>query len=397
MNGSPLAGIPLLEDLPELSGRRVLVRADFNVPLGPGPSGAMEVDDDFRIRAALPTLEWLTSRGAQVTACTHLGRPKGAPDPRYDVAPVRRRLGQLAPGVALGENLRFDPGEEADDPAFVQRLVAGFDCYVNDAFGASHRAHGSIVGPPSTLPSAAGRLLQREVEVVGGLLQSPARPFVAVVGGLKVADKIGVLEALLDRVDRLVVGGAMAFTFLAAGGRRMGTSPVDEDDFSACAALVDKAGERLVLPVDTVALSPDGTLGHGEAGTGDVQILAADFPEGWQGVDIGPESIDRFRLALAGAATIFWNGPMGVFEDDRFMGGTDAVAEVLADSDAFTVVGGGDSTAALDRLGLSAKIDFVSTGGGASLELIEKGDLPGLDALRSAPNAPARGRGAVGS
>lgn len=386
----PLVGIPLLEDLPELSGRRVLVRVDFNVPLGAGPDGAVVVDDDFRIRAALPTLTWLTARGAEVTACTHLGRPKGAPDPRYEVAPVRARLAELSPGVALLENLRFDPGEESNDPGFVARLVAGFDCYVNDAFGSSHRAHASIVGPPATLPSAAGRLLQREVDVVGGLLHSPARPFVAVVGGLKVADKIGVLESLLDRVDRLVVGGAMAFTFLAAAGRHMGTSPVDEDDFSACAALVDKAGERLLLPVDTMALGPGGTLGHSSAGTGDVQVLSGDFPDGWQGVDIGPVTIEMFRQALAGAATVFWNGPMGVFEDDRFVAGTDAVAESLADSNAFTVVGGGDSCAALDRLGLAAKIDFVSTGGGASLELLEQGDLPGLDALRRAPNAPGR-------
>lgn len=386
----PLAGVPLLEDLPDLTGRRVLVRADFNVPLRPGVDGRSEIDDDFRIRAALPTLAWLTDRGAEVTACTHLGRPKGAPDPRYDVAPVRDRLAELAPGVALAENLRFDPGEEADDPAFVARLVDGFDCYVNDAFGASHRAHGSIVGPPGRLPSAAGRLLQREVEVLGGLLVDPGRPFVAVVGGAKVADKIGVLRALLDRVDRLVVGGAMAFTFLAASGRAVGSSLQDESQRDACGKLLEEAGERIVLPGDVVALGPGGTLGHGGPGTGEVAVYGGDVPDGWQGVDIGPESRARCAAELAGAATVFWNGPLGVFEDDRFAAGTNAVAEAIVASTAFTVVGGGDSASALDRLGLSDRIGFVSTGGGASLELLEHGDLPGLVALRGAPNAPGQ-------
>lgn len=388
--GGPLAGIPLLEDLPDVSGRRVLVRADFNVPLRPGPSGTAEIDDDFRIRAALPTLEWLTRRGAEVTACTHLGRPKGTVDPRYDVAPVRARLAELAPGVALAENLRFDPGEEANDPAFVDRLVDGFDCYVNDAFGASHRAHASIVGPPGRLPSAAGRLLEREVEVLGGLLAAPARPFVAVVGGAKVADKLGVLRALLDRVDLLVVGGAMAFTFLAASGRSVGSSLLDESHRGACGELITKAGDRIVLPADVVALGPGGSLGHGGPGTGEVAVYEEDLPEGWQGVDIGPETRRRYAEAVAGAATVFWNGPMGVFEDDRFAAGTDAVAEALVAGGAFSVVGGGDSASALDRLGVSDRIGFVSTGGGASLELLEHGDLPGLAALRRAANAPGR-------
>ena len=386
----PLAGIPLLEDLPDVSGRRVLVRVDFNVPLRPGPGATFEIDDDFRIRAALPTLSWLTERGAEVTACTHLGRPKGTPDPRYDVAPVRARLAELAPGVALADNLRFDPGEEANDPGFVARLVDGFDCYVNDAFGASHRSHGSIVGPPGRLPSAAGRLLQREVEVLGGLLVDPARPFAAVVGGAKVADKIGVLRALLERVDRLVVGGAMAFTFLSATGRSVGSSLQDQSQRDACGKLLAEAGERIVLPGDVVALGPGGTLGHGGPGTGQVALYDGDIPDGWQGVDIGPDSRRRCAAELAGAATVFWNGPLGVFEDDRFAAGTFAVAEALAGGKAFTVVGGGDSAAALDHLGLSDRIGFVSTGGGASLELLEHGDLPGLAALRDAPNAAGR-------
>lgn len=388
--GGPLDGLPLLEDLPELRGRRVLVRVDFNVPLSPGPNGVMVVDDDFRIRAALPTLNWLTEHGAEVTACTHLGRPKGAPDPRYDVAPVRARLAEFAPGVDLAENLRFDPGEEADDPAFVDRLVNGFHAYVNDAFGSSHRMHASVVGPPRHLPSAAGRLLQREVEVLGGLLVGATPPFVAVVGGQKVADKLGVLRSLLQRVDRLLVGGAMAYTFLVGAGRKVGVSPVDEAEVENCRALAAEAGERLLLPVDTVALAPGGTFARGGAGTGEVAVFRGDLPEGWEGGDIGPQTRRRFVDALDGAATVFWNGPMGVFEDTRFADGTDTLAEALAAGGAFSVVGGGDSAAALDRKGLSGNVSFVSTGGGASLELLEKGDLPGLEALRRAPNAPAR-------
>lgn len=383
-----LAGVPLLEDLPDPRGRRVLVRVDFNVPLTTDAEGRAQVVDDFRIRAALPTLEWLLERGAEPTACTHLGRPKGKPDPRYDVAPVRERLRELAPGVALLENLRFDPGEEAGDPAFAGRLTEGFDLYVNDAFGASHRSHASIVGPPERMPSAAGRLLQRELEALGSLLSAVARPFVAVVGGAKVADKIGVLESLLGRVDRLLVGGAMAFTFLAAGGTRVGDSLLDETRLDSCKALAARAGEQLVLPDDTVALGPLGTLGDAGPGTGEVQVFTGDLPDGWRGTDIGPATARHFSDLLHGAATVFWNGPMGVCEDDRFAAGTHAVAEALAGSSGFTVVGGGDSAAALDRLGLAGKVDFVSTGGGASLELLEKGDLPGIAALRRASNAP---------
>jgi phosphoglycerate kinase len=383
-----LAGLPLLEDLPDPHGRRVLVRVDFNVPLTTDDGGRREVADDFRIRAALPTLEWLLEHGAAPTACTHLGRPKGTPDPRYDVAPVRERLAELAPGVELLENLRFDPGEEAGDAAFAGRLVQGFDLYVNDAFGASHRAHASIVGPPALLASAAGRLLQREVEMLGGLLVGPAPPFVAVVGGAKVADKLGVLRALLERVDRLVVGGAMAFTVLSAAGVRVGDSLVDHEHLDSCRVLAAEAGDRLLLPADTVALAPGGTLGDARAGTGEVGVFSGDLPDGWKGVDIGPETARRYSEVLAAAATVFWNGPMGVCEDDRFAAGTHAVAEALADNSGFTVVGGGDSAAALDRLGLADRVSFVSTGGGASLELLENGDLPGLAALRRAPNAP---------
>ncbi|HUI03874.1 MAG TPA: phosphoglycerate kinase [Acidimicrobiales bacterium] len=387
-DAGPLAGLPLLEDLPALDGRRVLVRVDFNVPLRHGAGDRAEVADDFRIRAAAPTLSWLLAGGARVTAATHLGRPRGTPDPRYDVAPVRARLEELVPGVALLENLRADPGEEANDPGFVDRLVAGFDAYVNDAFGASHRAHASIVGPPTRLASAAGRLLAREVEVLGGLRAGAARPFVAVVGGAKVADKLGVVRALLERVDHLAVGGGMAFTFLAARGHDVGDSLVEPDQVEACAALLEGAGGRIALPTDVVALAPGGTLGDGAPGTGEVRMVGPDVPAGWRGLDIGPETAGTYADLVAGARTVLWNGPMGVFEDPRFAAGTTALAQAVADGRAFSVVGGGDSVAALDRLGLAGRVGFVSTGGGASLELLEHGDLPGLAALRRAPNAP---------
>jgi phosphoglycerate kinase len=383
--------LPLLEDLPPLDGRRVLVRADFNVPLravppeGPG-GGTRRITDDLRIRAALPTLRWLQDQGASVTACTHLGRPKGKPDERYSLQPVRERLADLAPGVELLENLRFDPGEESNDPAFVARLVEGMDAYVDDAFGAAHRAHASVVGPPQTLPSAAGRLLAREVEVLGGLRDDPRRPFVAILGGAKVSDKLGVIQALLGVADRVVVGGGMCFTFLAAQGHRTGSSLLEADQVDTCRALLEEHGERIVVPHDLTALGPGGAIGDPAAG-GEVRQIGADVPDGWMGLDIGPGTAGAFIDVIEEARTVLWNGPMGVFEDPRFAAGTRAVAEAVAGARAFTVVGGGDSAAAVAQLGLAADIDHVSTGGGASLELLEQGDLPGLAALRAAPNA----------
>ncbi len=398
LTSGPLAGLPLLEDLPPLEGRRVLVRVDFNVPLGHDDDGhAAMVEDDFRIRAALPTLEWLTQRGASVTALTHLGRPGGVVDARFDVAPVRARLKELAPRIELLENVRFHLGEEENDPAFVDRLVAGFDYFVNDAFGASHRDHASIVGPPQRLPSAAGRLLQREVEVIGRLLTSPARPFVAVVGGAKYADKLGVLHSLVARVDLLVVGGGMAFTFLAAKGHAVGASMLDSVRLADCRALLKAAGGRVFLPSDLVALEPSGTIGKGKTGTGQVKIMGVELPPGWRGLDIGPGTAAAYADVVAGAGTVFWNGPMGVFEDDRFAAGTRSVAEAMAECKGFTVVGGGDVVHAVDRTGLADDIDFVSTGGGATLELLEYGDLPGLAALRAASNAPGQRRTTHGS
>jgi phosphoglycerate kinase len=385
----PLAGLPLLEDLPPLEGARVLLRADFNVPLGPpDATGVATVQDDFRIRSTIPTIEWLLGHGAKVTACTHLGRPKGKPDPKYSVEPVRRVLAKMAPEVELMENLRFDPGETDNDPAFTDRLVSGFDAYVNDAFGATHREHASVVGPPTRLPSAAGRLLEREIQVLGELRRDPAHPFVALVGGAKLSDKLGVLESLLERVDLLVVGGAMAFNFLRILGHKTGSSLCDISRMEECKTLLKKAGDRLVLPVDVVAMGPDGELASGAEGTGETQVMGVDMPMGWTGLDIGPKTRELFASALQGAKTVLWNGPMGAFEDKRFAAGTKAVAEAVASSTAMTVVGGGDSVAALEELGLTDKVGFVSSGGGATLEYIEHGDLPGLCALRSASNAP---------
>jgi phosphoglycerate kinase len=369
MTSSASSGaLPVLEDLLPLDGKRVLLRADFNVPLDQG-----EITDDFRIRAALPTITWLQEHGAHVTACSHLGRPKGAPDPKYAMAPVRARLADLAPGVELMENLRFDPGEEADDPAFVARLVEGQDAYVDDAFGAAHRAHASIVGPPRTLPSAAGRLLAHEVDVLLGLREHPKRPFIAVLGGAKVSDKIGVIDALLAVVDGLAIGGAMCFTFLAAQGNSIGDSLFEPDQVDQCRRLL-AASKPIQLPEDIVGLAPDGS----------VATYGQHLPKGVKGLDIGPGSAAGFADLIADARTVFWNGPMGLFEDERFAAGTRTVAEAMARTHAFTVVGGGDSAAALAEFGLADDVDHVSTGGGASLELLELGDLPGLKALREA-------------
>ncbi len=374
--------VPTLEDLGDLSGRRVLLRADFNVPIHDGV-----ISDDLRIRAALPTIEWLQAQGATVTACTHLGRPKGAPDPKYSVEPVRARLAELAPGVELLDNLRFDPGETGNDPAFVQHLVEGQDAYVNDAFGASHRAHASIVGPPQFLPSAAGRLLAREVEVLLEVRNAPKRPFVAILGGSKVSDKLGVIGALLGVVNGLIIGGGMCFTFLEAQGHSIGSSLCEHDQVETCRRLLD-SGAPIHLPSDLTALGPGGKIGDPSAG-GEVRQFGRNLPDGWMGLDIGPGTAAEFTDVIGDARTVLWNGPMGVFEDPRFEAGTRTVAEAVADCRGFTVIGGGDSAAAAAQFGVADRIDHVSTGGGASLELIEKGDLPGLEALRHAPNAHA--------
>ena len=366
--------LPLLEDLGDVSGKRVLVRTDFNVPME-GPDNARVITDDFRIRAALPTINWLTSRGATVVCASHLGRPKGQTVEKFSMAPIRARLQELAPGVELMENLRFNAGEESNSEAFVAQLVQGFDMYVNDAFGAAHRSHASVSGPPKTLPSAAGRLLQKEVEVLGEMRNHPKRPFIAVLGGAKVSDKLGVIEALLSTVDALVIGGGMCFTFLAAKGMPVGSSICELDQVAVCKRLLD-GPKQIHLPEDIVGLNADGNYA----------TFGIRLPEGAKGLDIGPGTAAAFTDVIMDARTVFWNGPMGMFEDPRFAAGTKTVAQAVADTKAFTVVGGGDSAAALAQFGLDDEVDHVSTGGGASLEYLELGDLPGLAALRGAPN-----------
>lgn len=398
MTRSSLDGIPRLADL-DVAGRRVLVRADFNVPLRDG-----EVADELRIVAALPTLERLLSRGAALVVCSHLGRPSGSGDATTSLRPVAARLAalldrpvQLASDVAgpdaidrahalvpgevlLVENLRWEPGERTCDPEFSVRLAALADCYVNDAFGAAHRAHASISGVPALLPSAAGLLLERELEVLGTLRDAPARPYVAILGGAKVSDKLVVLERLLERVDVLAVGGAMASTFQLAAGRAVGLSRVEEDRVVNVATLVAAARERgveILLPDDLVVAA---TFDRDAA----PQLVDADaMPLDRMSLDIGPRSAERIAAAIATAGSVFWNGPMGVSEWPAFAAGTRTVAEAMAESPAFTVVGGGDSAAAVRSMGLDGRMDHVSTGGGASLELLEGRALPGVEALRA--------------
>jgi phosphoglycerate kinase len=389
------ADLPRLEDLPLPRGQRVLVRVDCNVPMTDG-----KIDDDLRITSTLPTIEWLRQRGAVTVLAGHLGRPNGAPDPRYSMARVAGRFGELlgaevvlapavvgprveplvassSPGdVVMIENLRFEPGETADDPAFRTNLASLADAYVNEAFGASHRAHASIMGPPCVLPHAGGRLLHREVEVLSRLLTATdGHPFVAVLGGAKVGDKLGVIEALLERCDLVLIGGAMAFTFLRAQGTGVGDSLVQPEMVEECRRLLE--GGRVRLPTDFV-------IAQTAAADAETRVVnAAGIPSGWQGLDIGPATAAAYADELARAATVLWNGPMGMFELAPFAAGTKRVAEAVAASPGFTVVGGGDSAAAVREFGLAEQIDHVSTGGGASLEFIEQGDLPGLKALRA--------------
>jgi phosphoglycerate kinase len=387
-------------DRAEVAGRRVLVRNDFNVPLEDGT-----VTDDLRIRAAVPTLRWLLDHGARVICCSHLGRPKGKPDPRYSLEPVRpvlaERLGvevafvddvagdqALQAAEALGDgqvlllqNLRYEPGEEKNDPELADRLAALAELYVDDAFGAAHRAHASVVGVAERLPAYAGFLLAGEVKELSRLLEDPERPFVAVLGGSKVSDKLAVLDNLLGRVDSLVVGGGMCFTFLAAQGQEIGDSLFEADQVEAVRRLLETAksqGKPVLLPTDVV-------VAREVSEDAETRTVPADGIEpGWKGLDIGPETAKTFAKAVAEARTVFWNGPMGVFELAPFAAGTKAVAEAVAAASGYTVVGGGDSAAALAELGLADMVDHLSTGGGASLELLEGKTLPGVAAIPSA-------------
>jgi len=396
--------IPALGDL-EVAGRRVLVRVDLNVPLKDG-----RVADDLRLEESVPTIRRLRDAGARVILMSHLGRPKGEVAEDLRLAPVaarlaellgspvatatdvvgpdaQRRAASLADGeVLLLENLRFEPGEEANDDGFADALAALGEAYVDDAFGAAHRAHASVVGVPARLPdSAAGLLLEREISVLSRLLDDPPRPFVAVLGGAKVSDKLGVIDNLLGRVDALLIGGAMCFTFLAAQGRDVGASRVETDRVDSVRDLLARAkaeGIAVVLPTDVVVARAF------EADAEHETVPADAIPAGAMGLDIGPESVERFSVRLADAGSILWNGPMGVFEWDAFAAGTEGVARAVAANDGFSVVGGGDSAAAIRKLGLAEQVSHVSTGGGAALEFLEGVDLPGVAALRRGASAP---------
>ncbi len=387
-----------------VSGRRVLVRADLNVPFD--KSDPTLISDDGRIRAVLPTLVALRDAGARVVVCSHLGRPKGAPDPKYTLAPVAARLGELlgSPvvfaadtvgddarakageladgGVLLLENLRFNAGETSKDDAergaFADQLAAFADAYVDDAFGAVHRKHASVYDVAARLPHYAGGLVLREVEVLKKVTESPEQPYVVVLGGSKVSDKLAVIQALLPKVDKLLVGGGMCFTFLAAQGHEVGKSLLEADMVDTCASLLEQAQGRIVLPTDVVAAT------EFSADADHVTVPASEIPADRLGLDIGPESVALFADAIGSARTVFWNGPMGVFELAPFAAGTRGVAEAITKIDGFSVVGGGDSAAAVRTLGLDeSAFGHISTGGGASLEYLEGKTLPGIAALES--------------
>ena len=373
-----MGGIPTIESLGDLQGKRILLRADLNVPLGKGGVEGASIADDFRIQASRPTIEFLLEAGAGVTVCSHLGRPKGT-DPALSMKPVRDELTSYYPGIEVRENLRFDPGEEANDPAFAAQLADGHDFYVNDAFGASHRRHASIVGVPALLPSAGGLTLLDEVSKLTVLLDHPERPYVAIVGGAKVTDKLGLLRALVAKVDAILVGGGMCFTFLAAAGMSVGDSLVEPSQIDSCRHLLETG--KIVLPIDLVGLASTKAFGN-ESGPDAPEHFVGGVPSGYRGLDIGSGSVHEFGRHISSARSILWNGPMGVFEDERFSEGTYAVARLVGASQAYSVVGGGDSAAALRRAGLAGSVSHLSTGGGASLEYLEYGDLVGLAALR---------------
>ena len=381
----------------DVKGKRVLVRVDYNVPVGDGV-----VQDDTRITASVPTIKKLLGGGASVVLMSHFGRPKNGPEDKYSLKPVAqavsRALGQdvkfipslpgsedtlqavqaLRPGeVALLENVRFEAGEEKNDAALNDKLAKLGDAFVLDAFGSAHRAHSSVSGVASKLPHAAGGLLQSEVDALGKLLHTPEHPYVVIIGGAKVSDKIKVIENLLPKVDRMLIGGGMMFTFIKARGGQIGNSLVEDDQLDLARGLMDQYGDKLLLPTDAVAADKF-------AADAQSKVVPADqIPDGWMGLDIGPDTQRAYADALQGAKTVFWNGPMGVFEFDQFAAGTNAVAAAVGSlkDQAYTVVGGGDSVSAINKSGKADQIDHISTGGGASLELLEGKELPGVVAM----------------
>ena len=383
-----------------LKGKKVLLRCDFNVPLKNGVIG-----DDTRIRAALETVRFILKEGGSVIACSHLGRPKGQVVPEMSLKPVAERLSELmglpvdmAPdcvgaeteamakalqpgGVLLLENLRFHKEEEKNDPGFAKALASLADVYVSDAFGTVHRAHASTAGVADYLPAYCGFLIERELKALGGAVENPVRPLVAVLGGAKVADKLAVIDHLLDKADTLLIGGGMSYTFAKAKGGQIGNSLLDEEKLEYVQKMMDKAkakGVKLLLPVDTLvatAVSSDAETKY---------VTAGQIPDGWEGVDIGPETRKLFAAEIEKAGTVIWNGPMGVFEEPKFAGGTMAVAEAMAACKGITVIGGGDSVSAVQKAGLADKMSHISTGGGASLEFLEGKELPGIACLPDA-------------
>jgi len=378
----------------DVKGKRVLVRVDFNVPIKDG-----KVTDDTRITAALPTIQYLLDNGAAVILCSHLGRPKEGPDPAYSMKPVAEHLAtlisapvkfaedcigpvaekaaaELKPGeVLVLENTRFHPEETKNDPAMAKALASLADLYVNDAFGSAHRAHASTAGVAEYLPSAAGFLMEKEIRYLGNAIADPIRPFVAILGGAKISDKIGVINNLLTKADKILIGGGMANTFLAAKGYQMGDSLVEAEVIDQAKELLEKSAGKLVLPVDLVIADAF------DAEANKKVIPVGDVPAGWRVLDIGPETVKAFGAEIASAGTVVWNGPMGVFEFPRFAEGTYGVAKAVANSKAISIIGGGDSVAAINQSGLSDKITHISTGGGASLEMLEGLELPGVALL----------------
>ena len=381
----------------DVAGKKVLVRCDFNVPLKEGV-----ITNDKRIVAALPTIKYLKENGAKVILCSHLGRPKGEWLPEFSLAPVAKRLSELLEcevrmskdvigedakdisatikegEVALLENVRYYKEETKNVPEFAKELASLAEIFVNDAFGTAHRAHASTTGVADYIPAVCGFLIQKEIDVMGKALDNPVRPFVAVLGGAKVSDKIGVITNLLEKVDTLIVGGAMAYTFLKAEGHNVGISLCEEDKLELASELLAKAKEKgvsLLLPVDHVAADKF------DENAEPVLVEGKDIPEGLMGMDIGPKSVELFKEAVKNAKTVIWNGPMGVFEFKNFAGGTFAVAEAIAETDCISIIGGGDSVAAVTKLGFADKMTHISTGGGASLEFLEGLELPGIAAI----------------